>query len=112
MAMMAWLTNHTDAIVAGINCHRLNEAKWLNWRWNDQIYHVESWLAILLIIKAAGPPVRFVSESSVYRILKKQGLVTTPAFRLMEAADESYNPTTATNQLWQTDFTARAAPLL
>ena len=47
----------------------------------------------------------FVSESSVYRILKKQGLVTTPAFRLMEAADEFYNPTTATNQLWQNDFT-------
>jgi putative transposase len=47
----------------------------------------------------------FVSESSVYRILKKQGLVTTPAFRLMEAADEFYNPTTFANQLWQTDFT-------
>ncbi len=52
-----------------------------------------------------GPPLRFVSESTVYRLLKSQGLVTTPAYRLMEAADHFYNPTTAPNQLWQTDFT-------
>ncbi|GAB2607572.1 IS3 family transposase [Spirosoma areae] len=47
----------------------------------------------------------FVSESTVYRVLKSQGLITTPAYRLMEAADHFYNPTTAPNQLWQTDFT-------
>ncbi|MFC5537759.1 IS3 family transposase [Rhodocytophaga aerolata] len=47
----------------------------------------------------------FVSESTVYRILKRHGLVTTPAYRLMEAADHFANPTTAIHQLWQTDFT-------
>jgi len=47
----------------------------------------------------------FVSESSVYRILKAQGLVTSPAFIPMKAADQFANPTTAINQLWQTDFT-------
>jgi transposase InsO family protein len=47
----------------------------------------------------------FVSESTVYRILKKHHLITTPAFRLMEAADEFVNPTTTIHQLWQTDFT-------
>jgi transposase InsO family protein len=47
----------------------------------------------------------FVSESSVYRVLKSRGLVTTPAYRLMEASDKFSNPTTAVNQLWQTDFT-------
>ncbi|KAA6440896.1 IS3 family transposase [Dyadobacter flavalbus] len=47
----------------------------------------------------------FVSESTVYRILKSQGLITTPAYRLMEATDHFYKPTTAPNQLWQTDFT-------
>lgn len=47
----------------------------------------------------------FVSESTVYRILKSRSLITTPAYRLMEAADKYVNPTTAINQLWQTDFT-------
>ena len=47
----------------------------------------------------------YISESSVYRILKAEGLITSPAFILMKAADRFQNPTTAVNQLWQTDFT-------
>ena len=47
----------------------------------------------------------FVSEASVYRLLKDRGLITSPAFILMKAADRFANPTTAPNQLWQTDFT-------
>jgi len=47
----------------------------------------------------------FVSESSVYRILKAHDLITSPAFIPMTAADKFDNPTTAINQLWQTDFT-------
>jgi transposase InsO family protein len=47
----------------------------------------------------------FVSEASVYRLLKERGLVTSPAFIVMKAADKFANPTTAINQLWQTDFT-------
>jgi len=47
----------------------------------------------------------FVSESSVYRLLKARGLITSPAFILMQAADRFSQPTTAINQLWQTDFT-------
>jgi len=47
----------------------------------------------------------FVSEASVYRILKAEGLVTSPAFIVMKAADTFANPTSAINQLWQTDFT-------
>ena len=47
----------------------------------------------------------FVSEASVYRLLKAEDLVTSPAFILMQAADRFANPTTAINQLWQTDFT-------
>jgi putative transposase len=47
----------------------------------------------------------FVSESSVYRILKANGLITSPAFIIMKAADKLANPTTAINQLWQTNFT-------
>ena len=40
----------------------------------------------------------FVSEASVYRILKAEGLVTAPAFIVMKAADRFANPTTAINQ--------------
>ena len=47
----------------------------------------------------------FVSESSVYRLLKAHDLITSPAFITMKAADEFKNKTTAPNQLWQTDFT-------
>ena len=46
-----------------------------------------------------------MSEASVYRLLKDQGLIASPAFILMKAADRFANPTTAPNQLWQTDFT-------
>jgi transposase InsO family protein len=47
----------------------------------------------------------FVSEASVYRLLKAHDLITSPAFILMKAADRFASPTTAPNQLWQTDFT-------
>ena len=47
----------------------------------------------------------FVSESSVYRLLKAHDLITSPVFVLMKAADKFQHPTTAPNQLWQTDFT-------
>ena len=47
----------------------------------------------------------FVSEASVYRLLKAYGLITSPAFIVMKAADEFKHKTTAPNQLWQTDFT-------
>ena len=47
----------------------------------------------------------FVSEPSVYRILKEQDLITGPAFNVIKAADEFHDKTTRPNQLWQTDFT-------
>ena len=50
----------------------------------------------------------FVSESSVYRLLKAQDLITSPAFIVIKAADVFHDKTTAPNQLWQTDFTYRA----
>jgi len=47
----------------------------------------------------------FVSEASVYRLLKAHDLITSPAFIVMKAADVFKDQTTAPNQLWQTDFT-------
>jgi putative transposase len=48
---------------------------------------------------------QFVSEASVYRLLRASGLLASPAFIVMKAADEFREKTTAPNQLWQTDFT-------
>ena len=47
----------------------------------------------------------FVSEASVYRLLKAHDLITSPAFIVIKAAHEFHTKTTAPNQLWQTDFT-------
>ena len=47
----------------------------------------------------------FVSEASVYRLLKAQDLIASPAFIVMKASDEFKDKTTAPHQLWQTDFT-------
>jgi putative transposase len=47
----------------------------------------------------------FVSEASVYRLLKAVDLIASPAYIVVKAADEFKDKTTAPNQLWQTDFT-------
>jgi putative transposase len=47
----------------------------------------------------------FLSESSVYRILKSHDLIASPAYLVMTAADRFQHPTRRPNELWQTDFT-------
>ena len=47
----------------------------------------------------------FISESSVYRILKEYNLITSPKWILMAAADEFKDKTKHVHQQWQTDFT-------
>ena len=47
----------------------------------------------------------YVSESTVYRLLKAKDLIASPAFIVLQAADRFQHPTTRVNQLWQTDFT-------
>ncbi len=47
----------------------------------------------------------FISESSVYRILKRCDLITSPAYIVMSASDRFQHPTRRVNELWQTDFT-------
>jgi len=47
----------------------------------------------------------FISESSVYRILKRCDLVTSPNYIVLSARDSFTNPTRRVHELWQTDFT-------
>ena len=48
----------------------------------------------------------FISESSVYRILKSRDLITSPTHIVMKAADRFKDPPARVNELWQTDFCA------
>jgi putative transposase len=47
----------------------------------------------------------FISERSVYRILKDFDLLTSPSYIVMTAADEFKHKTKRVHELWQTDFT-------
>jgi len=47
----------------------------------------------------------FISETSVYRILKSFDLITSPVFDVVKASDKFENPTKRVNEMWQTDFT-------
>lgn len=47
----------------------------------------------------------YISESSVYRILKAHDLIPAPSFEVISARDRFTQPTVRVNELWQTDFT-------
>jgi putative transposase len=47
----------------------------------------------------------FVSEASVYRLLKAHDLITSPDFVVIKATNEFEDKTTRPNEVWQTDFT-------
>jgi putative transposase len=47
----------------------------------------------------------FISESSVYRILKSYDLIISPAYILMSAGNAFTNPTKKVNEIWQMVFT-------
>jgi transposase InsO family protein len=47
----------------------------------------------------------FVSEASVYRLLKAHDRITSPAYFVMKAVDEFKDKTTAPSQLWLVDVT-------
>jgi putative transposase len=47
----------------------------------------------------------YISESTVYRILKAHDLVTSPLYTLISTHQKFPQPTKAINELWQTDFT-------
>lgn len=58
-----------------------------------------------LAIKYTDEKLYFVSESSVYRILKAADLITAPSHVTIKAASEFHDKTARINEMWQTDFT-------
>lgn len=58
-----------------------------------------------LAVKLTDEQKVFISESSVYRILKAKGLVTSPAHILISASNAFKDKTAFVHQMWQTDFT-------
>ena len=47
----------------------------------------------------------FLSEPSVYRLLKAHDLITSPAYVVIKAANAFHTKTTRPNEMWQMDFT-------
>lgn len=47
----------------------------------------------------------YISESSVYKILREYDLLTSPHYIVMSAADAFKHKTIRINEMWQTDFT-------
>jgi len=58
-----------------------------------------------LAVKFTDEKKYFVSEASVYRLLKSHDLITSPAFIVIKADAAFKDKTTTPNQMWQTDFT-------
>lgn len=58
-----------------------------------------------LAVKFTDEQELFVSESSVYRILKARGLITPASHTFIAAADEFDTKSRFANEMWQTDFT-------
>lgn len=58
-----------------------------------------------LAVKYTDEKRYFISESSVYRILKAADLITAPSHVTIKAASEFHDKTTRINEMWQTDFT-------
>ena len=58
-----------------------------------------------LAVKYTDEKQYFISESSAYRILKAEDLITAPRHIVIKAANEFKDKTTRINELWQTDFT-------
>lgn len=54
-----------------------------------------------LAVKFTDTRSYFISEASVYRLLKTHDLITSPDFVVIKAASEFKDKTTAINQMWQ-----------
>jgi putative transposase len=94
-ALRRWLTTVPDQIVSGIVSQMMSAASSSLWHWRFRG----------LAVRFTDEQKYFVSEASVYRLLKAHDRITSLAYVVIEAANEFKDKTTAIHQLWQTDFT-------
>ena len=107
-----WYDRHLAFGEAGLNDRRPHPGRVWN-RIPDDVRQAVVDLALKeselspreLAVRFTDTKKHFVSEASVYRILKAHDLITSPAFIVVKAADEFRDKTMRPNQLWQTDFT-------
>ena len=58
-----------------------------------------------LVVRFTDEKSYFVSEATVYRLLKAHDLITSLAYVVIKAADAFHTKTMRPNKMWQTDFT-------
>jgi len=107
-----WYNAYTEKGVEGL----LPNKRCVNRQWNS-IPQVQKNLVVKLALdyshlssrelayKITDEQQIFISESSVYRILKSFDLIQSPAFEVITVKDKFENPTKRVNEMWQTDFT-------
>jgi putative transposase len=106
-----WYKAYVDKGIAGLETKRITRQRW------NTIPQVEKNLVVEIALEYTELSPRelscklsdvkgiFISESSVYRILKAKGLITSPSHILLAAGNEFSNKTCFVHEMWQTDFT-------
>ncbi len=107
-----WYLKYQNEGFEGLICKRTNP----NQVWNqipDQVREEVVEMALeksdqscrLLAWEFVDEKGYYISESSVYRILKSYDLIQSPVFRMYPAKKKYERPTKFVNEMWQTDFT-------
>ena len=100
VALRRWKTGHRSRIASGTASRRQIRTQII-----DLALEQPELSPRELAVRFTDSKAYFVSEATVYRLLKAHDLITSPAFIVMKAANEFKDKTTAPNQMWQTDFT-------
>jgi transposase InsO family protein len=94
-----WKTALRRRAGCGTGCPMMCASRSSTWRWRTASSPRE------LATKFTDEKQYFVCEATVYRLLKAQDLIASPAYIVIKARDEFHTKTTRPNEMWQTDFT-------
>jgi putative transposase len=106
-----WYKAYLDKGIIGLEPKYVNRQRWNTIPQQEKNLVVEIALEYTelspreLSCKLSDEKGIFISESSVYRILKARNLITTPSHILLSAGNEFNQKTCFVHEMWQTDFT-------